>query len=100
MMASPDRRSASSRLRILLCLFLLIAASIAVVGAIGSSHSVIQRFEPAGLYAGKIAPWLIEHTTNGQEAEFFVVLTDQADLSPAAALAAKAEKGRFVYDAL
>src|SRR6266480_4446463 len=100
MMASPDRRSASSRLRILLCLFLLIAASIAVVGAIGSSHSVIPRFEPAGLYAGKIAPWLVEHTADGQQAEFFIVLADQADVSGAAALHTKAEKGRYVYDAL
>src|SRR5438309_7112790 len=29
-----------------------------------------------------------------------VVLVDQADLSPAAALATKTEKGRYVYDAL
>src|SRR5947207_8039991 len=100
MMASPDRRSASSRLRILLCLFLLIAASIAVVGAIGSSRSVIQRIEPNAPQAGKIARWVIERTANGQEAEFFVVLADQADLRPAAALATKGEKGRFVHDAL
>ena len=36
--------------------------------------------------ANKIAPWVMEHTANGQEAEFFVVLADQADLSPAASL--------------
>ena len=48
----------------------------------------------------KIAPWVIEHTANGQQAEFFVVLADQADLRPAATLATKAEKGRYVYDAL
>ena len=34
--------------------------------------------------ANKIAPWVMEHTANGQQAEFFVVLADQADLSPAA----------------
>ena len=50
--------------------------------------------------AGKIAPWVIEHTANGQRAEFIVVLTDQADLSGAAALTTKMEKGRYVYDAL
>ena len=43
---------------------------------------------------------MTEHTANGQQAEFFVVLADQADLSPAAALGTKAEKGRFVHDAL
>src|SRR5262245_21635972 len=50
--------------------------------------------------ANKIAPWVMEHTANGQEAEFFVVLADQADLSRAAALGTKGEKGRFVYGAL
>ena len=50
--------------------------------------------------ANKVAPWVMEHTANGQEAEFFVVLADQADLSPAANLTTKAEKGRFVYQAL
>ena len=50
--------------------------------------------------ADKIAPWVMEHTANGQQAEFFVVLADQADLSPAANLPTKAEKGRFVYQTL
>src|SRR4249919_2556733 len=50
--------------------------------------------------ANKIAPWVMEHTANGQQSEFCVVLADQADLGPAASLATKAEKGRFVYQAL
>src|SRR4051794_16839591 len=50
--------------------------------------------------ANKVAPWVTERTANGQESEFFVVLADQADLSPAANLTTKAEKGRFVYQAL
>jgi serine protease AprX len=50
--------------------------------------------------ASKIAPWVMEHTANGREAEFFVVLADQADLSPAESLPTKAEKGRFVYQTL
>ena len=109
MMANPDRTSASSRLRVLLCLFLLIAAGIAAVGAIGSSRAIGQRVEPPSRGYGvprdnafhrKIAPWVIAHTVNGQQAEFFVVLADQADLSGAAVLASKAEKGRYVYDAL
>ena len=50
--------------------------------------------------ANKIAPWVMEHTANGQEAEFFVVLADHADLSPAENLTTKAEKGRFVYSTL
>ena len=50
--------------------------------------------------ANKIAPWVMENTANGQEAEFFVVLADQADLSLAETLPTKAEKGRFVYQTL
>ena len=50
--------------------------------------------------ANKIAPWVIDHTANGQRAEFFVVLADQADLSGAASLPTKAEKGRFVHQTL
>ena len=50
--------------------------------------------------ANKIAPWVLERTANGQEAEFLVVLGEQADLSGADALKTKAEKGRFVRDAL
>jgi hypothetical protein len=36
----------------------------------------------------------MEHTANDQQAEFFVVLVDQADLSQANSLQTKAEKGR------
>ena len=58
-----------------------------------------QRVEDNAFHL-KIAPWVIEHTANGENAEFFVVLADQADLSGAINLATKAEKGRYVYDAL
>jgi serine protease AprX len=50
--------------------------------------------------SSKIAPWVIDHTANGQDVEFFVVLADQADLSGAAGFSTKAEKGRFVYETL
>jgi subtilisin family serine protease len=42
----------------------------------------------------------MEHTANGQQAEFLVVLAYQADVSGAAGLPTKNEKGRYVYDAL
>ena len=58
-----------------------------------------QRVEDNAFHQ-KIAPWVMEHTANGQHAEFFVVLADQADLSPAANLTTKTEKGRFVYQTL
>src|SRR5256885_16746103 len=113
MIPNLNRTSASSRLRPVFCLLLLIAAGIAGAEAIGSLANAEGRVgalrRPAAaarrpyqsrLTSNKVAPWVIEHTANGQQAEFFVVLADQADLSGAAALWTKTEKGRFVYDAL
>src|SRR5229473_1783709 len=99
MITDPKRTSTPSRLRAVLCLVLFIAASIAVFAAIGSSNATGQRSRNT-VFNRKIAPWVIEHTANGQQAEFFVVVADQADLSGAAALRTKAEKGRYVHDAL
>ena len=92
----PNRASESSRL---FCVVLFITATVAVVGGIGSSRATGQHVED-NVFHLKVAPWVVEHTANGQQAEFFVVLADQADLRPAAALTTKAEKGRYVYDAL
>src|SRR5262249_15497413 len=100
MIANSGRTLASSRLRIFISSFLVVAAGIVVVGANDSPRSIVQHVEPRALSAGKIAPWVIQRTANGQQAEFFVVLADQADLSGAAALATKVEKGRYVYDSL
>jgi serine protease AprX len=102
----PHRTSASSSWRRIFCSLFLVAAAVALVAAIASSDAVGQRvelpsqraFHPAP--AQKIAPWVMEHTANGQQAEFFVVLADQADLGPAANLPTKTEKGRFVYQTL
>ncbi|HEX3231268.1 MAG TPA: S8 family serine peptidase [Pyrinomonadaceae bacterium] len=91
----------SPRLRPLFCSLFFLAAAIAALGAFGSSRATSQASPPEQSSAAtKIAPWVIEHTANGQEAEFFVVLADQADLSGAAALPTKNEKGRYVRDAL
>ena len=48
----------------------------------------------------KLSPWVIEKTTNGEEAEFLVVMEDQADLSLADSLETKEEKGRYVFETL
>src|SRR5437899_3293660 len=89
------------RLRRIFCSLFLGAAVIAAVGAIAAPHAARQGAGPASrMTTDKIAPWVMEHTVNGQRAEFFVVLADQADLSQAAALQTKAEKGRFVYETL
>jgi subtilisin family serine protease len=94
-------RSTRSRLQSVLFLFSLVAAALAVLGAIGSSRATSQRVNSNSVnVANKIAPWVVAQTTNGQQAEFIVVFADQADLRSAASLPAKSEKSRFVRDAL
>src|SRR5215813_6162948 len=85
------------------CSLLLSGAGVAFVATIAVSRQPAVAAGAGGSYAlqlGKIAPWVTEHTVHGQQAEFFVVLTDQADLSQAATLQSKAEKGRYVYNTL
>jgi serine protease AprX len=89
--------------RRIFCSLSLVAAVIAAAGAIASSRVGQQQgrvISSPPSVAEKIAPWVMEHTANGQQAEFFVVLADQADLSHADSLQTKAEKGRYVYNTL
>src|SRR5215475_12847299 len=89
------------RVRRLFCSLFIVAAAVAALGAFGSSHATDQSSLPEqSAVATKIAPWVMEHTANSQQAEFFVVLADQADLSGAAALPTKSQKGAYVYNAL
>src|SRR5258707_1843940 len=92
-----------SRCRRVFSSLLLLAAFVAILGAIVSSRQPAVAAPSGGtgsFQSGKIAPWVIQHTSNGQQSEFFVVLADQADLGPATAFQTKAEKGRFVYSTL
>lgn len=84
-------------LRRIFSALLFIAAAVTVVATITSLRAVgtNQKIE-----ASKIAPWVLQKTANGKEAEFLVVLADQADLSGAKTLRTKAEKGRYVRDTL
>src|SRR6266576_2833557 len=101
MIKNSHRTSASSLLRRIFCSLFVVAAAVSLVAAIASSDAVGQRIGGDAVnIANKVAPWVVEHTAYGQQAEFFVVLADQADLRPAATLATKTEKGRYVYDAV
>src|SRR5436309_15828812 len=98
---TSNRAFTPAPLRRLLCSLFIAAAAAAAMAAIASSPATSQRSSPEQtVITAKIAPWVMEHTANGQRAEFFVVLADQADLSQAAALQTKAEKGRYVYNTL
>src|SRR5438094_8799734 len=92
------------KLRVLFGVLLCFAGVTIVLFALGKASAqprtpAVQRNAPWNrfLAANKIAVWVMEHTANGQKAEFLVVLADQADLSGAASLPTKVEKGRFVY---
>src|SRR5947208_10888093 len=111
MITNPDPNTTStftpSRWRRIFCSLFLVAATAAAIGAIASSRAggstspkaMGQRVEDNAFHQ-KIAPWVMEHTANGQQAEFFVVLAEQADLSGAANLPTKAEKARYAYNTL
>ena len=60
--------------------------------------SISQPFLPSQV--DKISPWVQEATANGNQADFLVVLADQADLRPAFSLPNKKARGRWVYKKL
>jgi len=101
MIKNAHRASASSLLRRIFCSLFVVAAAVSLVAAVASSDAVGQRIGGDAVnIANKVAPWVVEHTAYGQQAEFFVVLAERADLRPAANLPTKTEKGRFVYQTL
>src|SRR5437763_7266281 len=101
MIKNADRTSASSQLRRIFCSLFVVAAAVSLVAAVASSDAVGQRIGGDAVnIANKVAPWVVEHTAYGQQAEFFVVLAERADLRRAANLPTKTEKGRFVYQTL
>ena len=94
-----------SHWRCVFCSLFVFAATVAFIAAVASSRAGGQSQRTDGSQRvpapeQKIASWVIEHTANGQQAEFFVVLADQADLSAANSLRTKTEKGRYVYNTL
>ncbi|MFZ0916611.1 MAG: hypothetical protein WAN04_06930, partial [Candidatus Udaeobacter sp.] len=102
--SNPTPTFTASRWRRIFCLLFFVAATAAAIGAIASSRAggstspkaIRQSVAPAQ----KIAPWVMAHTANGQQAEFFVVLADQADVSGAESFGTKDEKARYVYNTL
>src|SRR5689334_19805470 len=91
-----------SRWRRIVSSLLLVTAFIVIVGAIVSSRqqAVAASAGSALAQPSKIAPWVMQHTANGQQAQFIVVLADQANLDGAANFPTKIEKGRFVFQTL
>jgi serine protease AprX len=79
----------------------VLAILLFVVSIFALAHSSAAGPQQSGRFASaKIAPWVLEHTANGEAAEFLVILADQADLSGAERLQTKEEKGWYVYKTL
>ncbi len=76
---------------------LLVLVSLLVMATGGSG--LAARPSSQTPWQSKVDPWVLE-TAAGGTTEFLVFLSDQADLSAAAALPTKLEKGRYVYEAL
>ena len=80
-------------LRRIIGLLFLAATVAAVLSAVVSSGAVNQPGSPEQAAAlRKIAPWVTQHTAGGKQAEFMIILTDQADVSGAAFMQTKAAK--------
>jgi serine protease AprX len=81
---------------------LLVLVALIAMAISGSSQTRHARpaDQEATASSGKIAPWVMDRLASGGQAEFLIVLADQADLSGAEALPTKLEKGRYVRDAL
>lgn len=73
---------------------------IGLVVAAASPAAAAEPPAPDQTVLAKVSSHVVARTEGGGRAEFFVVLDGQADLSGAATLATKAEKGRHVYRVL
>ena len=79
-----------------LLIALAVLAALIPISSVG--HAVFAA-PPAPAWHTKVDPWVLDRAAEG-EAEFLVFLADQADLSGAAMLHTKAEKGAYVYRTL
>ena len=81
-----------------LLLLVSLAALASLIPASPYPH-VATAAPPAPAWHAKVDAWVLENAPDGRT-EFIVFLADQADLSAAAALRSKAEKGEYVYRTL
>ncbi len=81
---------------ILRCVIITILCAVCISVATGT---VAAPSAPDQAWRGKIDAWVMERASSAPT-EFLIFLSDQADLSPAASLPTKEQKGAFVYAAL
>ncbi len=71
---------------------------IALILALASSS--VSAEPAAEAWARKVDPWVLESGRSAQDAEFLIVLEQQADVSGAARLRGQEAKGRYVFEQL
>jgi serine protease AprX len=77
---------------------LLILLLVALLIAVGFANRPTTALADA--WQSKVDPWVLETAAEQGETEFLVFLAEQADVSGAAALHTKLEKGQYVYERL
>jgi uncharacterized protein (TIGR03437 family) len=87
------------RTRQLKLIIRLLIAPVCVIALMALVHSKSYT-PPNHQNLAKIASWVLDQTADGSEAEFLVILADQANLDRAQAMRAKPEKGGYVREAL
>jgi serine protease AprX len=65
----------------------------------GGSGFGAEHLAPDAPWTSKVDPWVLDRAAT-EQTEFLVLLAEQADLSAAASLPTKLEKGRYVYETL
>lgn len=86
------------KVRLFFLLVLVCATLFLIRKPITSAYSNHQDSQAAA--QRKVAPWVMQNTEEGREAEFLVILADKADLKAAKTLSTKQEKGHYVRDSL
>jgi hypothetical protein len=77
----------------------VVLASICAISMIGPTVVIAGSPTRPAAWMAKVDPWILDTGRSG-ETEFLVLLCEQADLSAAATLSTKLEKGRFVFEQL
>jgi subtilisin family serine protease len=87
---------------VILCVVLIVSGLVATVWRVDAETKKKsgRRQDEIGEASKKIASWVWANTANGADADFLVILKEQADLSAIPANATKEVKGRLVFTAL
>lgn len=76
-----------------------VSVALLLLALVSSSLSLAAQEASNAPWQAKVDPWVLDTAAEGQT-EFLVFLASQADLSGAAALSTKLDKGTYVYETL